>query len=484
MADVYLGIDLGTTSVKAALLDAEGRLPAQFGQSYTIDRPTPDCAEQDPGDWTRLIDTALERLASETQATVRAGALTSQVNTHVFVDREGRPLIPAIVWQDNRAAAEARELDRRLSEADKIALLGALVPIDASHPLARMAWVRRHLPEVWEKTAHVLLPKDFALLHLTGRLATDPLSNIGLVGPSGSYVAEILDLVPGAAERMAPLAGITDVVGEVAAGPFRGVPMVNATMDGWVGLAGAGAVHEGRTVYVSGTSEILGVCSRTVNNEPGVVTFAETEGLRLHAGPTQSGGASAEWFCGLAGLDVTDMPAVADQAKGRSPLFLPHLAGERAPLWDSSLRGIFLGVEAGMSTPEFAKAVYEGVAMSARHLLGALEASSGIVADTLSCGGGGFRADYWGQIRASVLGKRLERLAVGEPGIVGAVCIAARAAGGYASLTEAHAAFARIDRVWEPDPAATARYDELFGIYLDAIAANADLGRRLTAIGI
>ena len=312
------------------------------------------------------------------------------------------------------------------------------------------------------------------------------MSNIGLVDPSGHYVGEILDLVPGAAERMAPIMGLTDIVGEIGAGPFAGTPMVSVTMDGWVGLLGGGAAKEGAGVYLSGTSEILGISSHRVTNEPGVVVFAEAEGLRLHVGPTQSGAASQDWFCQLAGIDYEAMEAQAAQvgfASGVSiPLFLPQLAGERAPLWNADLRGAFLGVDSSMSTAAFARSVYEGVAFSARHVFEALEASTEVRVDTLSCGGGGFRNALWGQIRADSLGKRLKRLSVNEPGIVGAVCLAALAVGDHTSLAEAQAAFAHHDRVWEPNDAMRAYYDEKYAIYKEAITRNDDIGKRLTRL--
>lgn len=482
MADIFLGIDLGTTSVKAALLDGAGNCLSRSGQSYETMRPQSGHAEQNPADWTRLIDEALEDISSRSGADkVRAGALTSQVNTHVFADRDGRPLMPAIMWQDTRAGAEAAELDARLSVEDKIRYLGAPIPVDASHPLARMLWVKRNRPDVWERTDRVLLPKDFALLHLTGHTVTDALSNIGLASPDGHFVPEILDLVDGAADRMAPIEGLTGLVGEISSGPLKGTPMVNATMDGWVGLLGAGAAKEGAPVYLSGTSEILGISSRTVTNEPGVVVFAEAEGIRLHAGPTQSGGASQDWFCKLAGLDHDEMARLA-ASTDRAPLFLPQLAGERAPLWNAGLRGAFLGVDAGMSTPEFARAVYEGVAYSARHLMESLEASSDGGGETVTCGGGGFRSEVWGQMRADIFGKTFKRLAVNEPGIVGAVCLAAFAVGDHDSLCTAYDDFARFDRSWEPDPKAKERYDALYGIYRDALETNEGIGRRLTEI--
>ncbi|MBO6540247.1 MAG: hypothetical protein JJ969_12720 [Rhizobiaceae bacterium] len=483
MTDLVLGIDLGSTSVKAAVLDRAGNCLSRFAEAYPTVRPSADRAEQDPALWMRLIGAALAQFAHDSfRGRIGVGGLCSQVNTHVFVDRTGEPLIPAILWQDTRAGAEAAELDARISVEDKIAWLGAPIPIDASHPLARMLWVSRHRPDIWERTAHVLLPKDYCLLKLTGELVTDPVSNVGIVGTDHNYVGPILDLVPGAAERLAPLNKLSGIVGEIS-GSFGlpGVPMITGTMDGWVGLFGTGASTNGRTVYVSGTSEVLGISSEEVTGEPGIIVFSKAEGLRLHAGPTQSGGASQGWFCELTGMKAAEMAELVAGTPRRNPtpLFLPQLAGERSPLWNAGLRGAFVGIDSSMAMPDFARAVYEGVAFSARHVLGALEASANVVNDPISCGGGGFIPDIWGQIRADVLGRRLQRLAVNEPGIVGAASLAAFAAGGYTSLEEAHACFAQHDQVWEPDLQKRGLYDDLFGLYKEAIAVNEAIGKRL-----
>ncbi len=486
MAENVLGIDLGSTSVKAAVLAEGGACLSRFAEGYATARPAAGVAEQDPDDWMRLIRAALAQFAGEGLAgRIAVGCLTSQVNTHVFVDRAGKALMPAILWQDTRAKDEAAELDARLSIEQKIALLGAPIPVDASHPLARMLWVARHAPEVWAQTAHVLLPKDYCLFHLTGVLVSDPVSNFPVVGPAMGYVAQMLDLVPGAAARMAPLAGVTDVIGQLRAEAGLGaVPMIAGTMDGFVGLFGGGTCREGAVAYMSGTSEILGIAAERVNAVPGVVVFPKVQGLRVHAGPTQSGGASLAWFSAIAGQPLDQVAAVLDATPRRSPtpMFLPQLAGERAPVWDASLRGAFFGLDAGMGMADLARAVVEGVAMSGRHLLGALEASTSVVSDTLLCGGGGFRFHAGGQIRADVLGRRLERLAVNDPAVVGAAALAAFGAGGQGSLAEAHARFARYDRVWEPDAQKRGLFDDLFGLYLEAMQSQAEIGRRLSRL--
>lgn len=480
MGELLLGIDLGTTSVKAGIVTPDGQQVATFAETYPTVRGEHGKCEQNPDDWLRLIDAARSSVLSDVAAAdIACGGLTSQVNTHVFVDGNGKPLIPAILWQDTRAALEAAELDARLTDAQKTAWFGAPVAIDASHLLARMLWVARHQPEIWERTTHVLLPKDFALRHITGELATDPLSNVRLVGADGGFILELLALVPGAAERVAPLKAPTDIVGRNA----NGVPFANGTMDGWTGLVGTGACHEGAFAYLSGTSEVLGVASRTGTGEPGVVIFPQSEGVRLHAGPTQSGGASQQWFCDLAGLSIEDMITAVEAHPRRpvTPLFLPQLAGERAPVWNADLRGAFLGLEAGMGTADFARAVYEGVALSGFHLLGALEASAGFQADTILCAGGGFRSAPWGQIRADIFGRPMKRLAIGEAGVVGAACLAAVAAGKAPSLSAAHEPFQRFDHVWTPNQNMRGLYDDLFSIYKDAMAANESIGKRLTS---
>lgn len=484
-AETILGIDVGTTSVKAMVLGMDGRRQAGFAAFSPTSRPAVSRVEQDPRDWLARIDAALADFTAQgALAKVRAVGLTSQVNTHVFLDAAARPLMPAITWADTRAAAEAAELDASVSQAQKIAWWGAPMPIDASHALARMLWVCRHQPAIWERTRWVVLPKDYCLHHLTGTVATDPLSNIGLTDRAG-YIAEVLALVPGAADRVAPLVPPQAAMGQGrAGGPLAGLPVVPATMDGWCALYGAGGSAEGAGVHVSGTSEVLGIAAAAVHPTPGVVVFQTLAGLRLHAGPTQAGGAALAWFCDWAGItpeDAGDLVRAAPRAP-LTPLFLPQLQGERAPLWDPALRGVFLGMDQASGLPDLARAVMEGVALSARHVLGALEASSGHSPAVLTCGGGGFRSDIWMQIKADVLGRPMARLAVNEPGIIGAASLAALGAGLAPDLRAAQAALARLEPPVAPSPARRALYDDLFGLYTRAIAANAPLNAELLAL--
>jgi xylulokinase len=248
------------------------------------------------------------------------------------------------------------------------------------------------------------------------------------------------------------------------------VPVSVGIMDAWAAMYGVGLKGEGDAVYLSGTSEVLGIVSGRAQPEPGVLVFPRNGGVTLHAGPTQSGGASVAWFCKAFGVTPEQMEQEAAGA-GATPLFLPHLSGERAPLWDAAARGAFLGLGAGMGRGEMARAVYEGVAYSARLLLASLEASAMRRAEVILCGGGGFRSDLWNQIRADVLGRPLQRLAVPDAGLVGAAAIASVAAGLHGDLGAALAGLVRHDRTYHPDPVRSAAHDDRFALYRPAYEA-------------
>ena len=462
-----IGIDIGTTSVKAVMIGLDGARIAATTASYPTRHPAPGRVEQDPGDWLALVRDALAGFAARPEArAVRAICLTSQVNTHVFVDAGLQVLHPALVWQDGRAAAAGAALDAQISAADKIAWLGAPMPIDASHALARMAWMAAAHPKLWARTAHVLLPRDYVLAALTGQIVTDPISAVGLVGADLRYAAPLIALLPGAQARLAPLADPLAVVGRVRAGEaLAGVPVVLGTMDAWAGMFGLGVAAEGQAMYLSGTSEVLGLIARAVIPEPGVITFPAWAGITLHAGPTQAGGASLAWLARVTGRDVAGLAAAAAPITAQSPLFLPHLQGERAPLWDAQARGTFAGLTSASGPPELTAAVLEGVAFSARLALEALQRSAGQVPGSLNCGGGGAASDRWCQIRADVLGRPLHRMQGCDPGALGAAVMAGVGCGAMPDLAEAAGRLVQPDRSFQPDPTAARLADARFALW-------------------
>lgn len=477
----FVGIDVGTTSVKSAVIDEAGQVVSRFSQNYPTHRRPGGIVEQDPLDWLRLVNQALAEM--DLDGVVAAG-LTSQVNTHVFVGADGTALMPAIVWQDGRAQSIASELDASVSIEDKLKWWGAPMPIDASHACSRMAWVAMNEPEIWERTRWVMLPKDFIAFHLTGVPVTDGVSSIGLVDQNLNYVPEVLELVTGAHNRVAPLHGVMQPVGQIKEGPLKDLPLICGTMDAWAGLVGTGGAQDGTSMYLSGTSEIMGIASQTVVPTPGAIVFPDYDGIRLHAAPTQSGGDAKMWFAGSHGLSLDEMTSLVAKTppSTATPMFLPQLQGERAPLWDADLRAAFLGVGRATGQGDFARAVYEGVALAARMGLKTLQASADVKSDVILCGGGGFLSAPWNQIRSDILVAELRVLASGEPGVLGAAMMAGVGVGHFAHITEAFGALATYDRTYTPDSSQRARSEDLYALYRDAITQSGDLGKRLTRI--
>ncbi|MBX3031174.1 MAG: xylulose kinase [Chloroflexi bacterium] len=480
-----LGVDVGSTSVKAGLvwLDDEGGVEV-VGRPYPTHRPRPGWAEQDPADWVDGLAWCWTELVHRVgPVELRSVGVCSQVNTHVLTDRALRPLTPAITWQDLRCATEAAELDA-IADARRTELWGGPFTIDASFSLSRALWVARHDPDAFAAARWIMSPRDFVVAALTGDVVTDTMSPIGVVGPDGDYLRGVIDLVPDAARLLPPVRPFDALAGVTRAGVAglpEGVPVAVGSMDAFGNVYGSGLVAPGRAMEVAGTSEILAVASDRTVPTPGVISFAPVGGLHIHAGPTQAGGDSLAWagrVLGLAPGAVIDLAAEA--LRDPQPIvFLPYLAGERAPLWDPDARGTFLGITTSTESRHLALAVLEGVAFSARHLLGECERAAGVPVNDLRLSGGGARSEVWNRIKASVHGRPLSVLATPDSAMLGAAIMGLVAAGLEPDLTVAAERHARVMEVVEPDVAARARLDDLYGVYREAYGALRPLFTRL-----
>ncbi len=478
-----IGIDVGTTSVKAGLFTTEGRAVDIIVTPYSTYHPAPERVEQSPADWMQAITSSLQKFATLVDThSVRSIGVTSQVNSHVFCAADGKVLHPSIVWKDGRAAEQAQTLDHSINDEQRLEWWGAPMPIDASHVLSRLKWMQENRPEIWQETRHVLLPKDYCIWQLTGELVSDPWSNIGLVNKQLVYVEPLLDLVDKAAAVLPPLKNMTTIAGRTKSEqPFPGIPVSTGTMDAWAGIFGTAVTGQGESVYLSGTSEVLGIVSETINPTPGVLVMPKSHDITMHIGPTQSGGASQLWFCELFGLEPADMSRLAEQrvkSNQSIPLFLPHTQGERAPLWDSAARGVFIGLDDSTDRGAMAQAVYEGVAYSARWLMDSLKQSSGQQPILIKGGGGGFQSDTWNQIRADILGVEISRVSVTDPGLLGAAGIGAVAAGTHQNIQEAFENLVTTDRHYEPDLSKSDRIAERMALFQDTYHATANLSHR------
>jgi len=239
-------------------------------------------------------------------------------------------------------------------------------------------------------------------------------------------------------------------------------------MDAWAAMFGTGVAQDGQAMNLSGTSEVLGLISAIRNPVPGIITFPTWRGITLHAAPTQAGGASLDWLGRIMGQGAGALSELAQgQITAATPLFLPHLAGERAPLWDTQARGVFAGLSGATNAQDMVLSVMEGVACSARLALESLEAAGGVSPAVIRLGGGGTASDVWCQIRANMLGREMLRMQAQDAGAVGAMVMAGVGAGVMRDLASAASMLVPVDRRFLPVPAMRGLADRRYAIWKD-----------------
>ena len=236
-------------------------------------------------------------------------------------------------------------------------------------------------------------------------------------------------------------------------------------MDAWSSIYGSGVVRAGQGAEISGTSEIVGLLSAQPGAADGVISFPPVRDRFLHAGGTQAGGDALRWIAELLGVSIPDALAAAAAVEPQSLLFLPHLAGERAPLWNADARAVFLGMTSRTTAGHLVRAVLEGVAHAARHLRESCESAAGSRAETLRLSGGGAGSELWNQIKADAHRCTLEQVASTATGCLGAALMGGVAAGLADDLESWAEESVTVARAFTPNDAAADRLDRLHAVY-------------------
>ncbi|MBD3846192.1 FGGY-family carbohydrate kinase [Bosea sp. SSUT16] len=490
---VVLACDLGGTSFRAALVDAQGRTRAEsviIGPTL-IDRM--GWSEVDAEAWWTILCEAAAKLAEaepELFGAVEGIAICGVTRTQVFLGRDGRQLRPAITWKDTRSEAAAARLRDRLAdhpEAERI---------NAFHPLARLAWLAEEEEASFRALASVLEPKDWLNFRLTGRQAGDPVSMARLMactevagdGDALSAIGLNAAIIPQVLEPCAVLGPVQPGL-PGALGRLAGVPVFCSSSDTWVAVTGLGAMRPGFAYNISGTTEVLGVVGERAAATEGLLTV-DWRGLWQLGGPSQNGADTAAWLVSLLGGTERGFADVGDGigkllAGRRHPqplVFLPYLQGERVPYWNPALRGAFLGLGRQHGATDLAFAVLEGVACLNRIVLERAEAALGAPVGEIRFGGGAASNPVWAQIKADLSNRPVVVGAAKEPGLLGAAIIAWTGLGRFPSLAAAQEALVTPARRYEPDPARRGAYDALFAVFRRAEAALAPISADLAGL--
>ena len=448
-AEVLIGLDVGTTGVKAVAISPDGRMLGSVTEEYALSTPQPGWAEQDPEDWWRAAQKCLERLPEG-----HVG-FSGQMHGLVVLDAEERVLRPAILWNDQRTAAECAEIEARVGLERLIELTGNRALTGFTAP--KLLWLRRHEPDVYARIRHVLLPKDYVRLRLTGVHAIDAADASGtlLFDVAGrrwsTEVCEALDIplewLPTAYES-------TEIAG---AG------------DQAAAALGVGIATPGPVSVVLGTSGVVfaALPSYLPDAQARVHVFCHAVPDTWHAmGVMLSAAGSFAWLRGVvgAGYGALDEEAARWAPGTEGLLFAPYLAGERTPHADPDARGSFTGLSLRHDRGALARATLEGVAYGLRDSLELLR-ELGVRPEVGRASGGGAKSDLWLRIVASVLGLPLERTESEEGSAFGAALLAGVRAGVFENAADAVARCVRVrDRI-DPDPEWSAAYEGGYNRY-------------------
>jgi len=459
---VYLGIDVGTSSVKAVLLDDSGAIVGHSSASLVVNRPQPGFSEQDAESWWAATVSAVKGLPKDLRAAVRSIGLSGQMHGATLLDARDQPLRPAILWNDGRSALECVELEQR--EPRSRAITGNLMMPGFTAP--KLLWVAKHEPEVFARTAHVLLPKDFVRLKLTGEKASDMSDASGTewldVGRRDWSEAMLAATgltrshMPRLVEGTEPSGSVTAAVADQLQIPR--VVVAGGGGDNAASAVGLGVVSPGEAFLSLGTSGVLFVVTDQFRPNPERAAHAFCHCLpgTWHQMSVMLSAASClDWAAQLTGQ--TDLPRLVEAAQARgvkrqSPFFLPYLSGERTPYNDPNARGVFFGIRSDTDAVELTAAVLEGVALAFADGLDVLLEKGGSI-EAISVTGGGARLPYWGQLLAAALNRPLTYRVGGEVGAaLGAARLGRLALGG--PHTQADICVAPpVDRVVQPDAA-------------------------------
>jgi xylulokinase len=489
-----VGIDASTTATKAVLVDEVGTVVGIGAHEYGYDIPKPGWTEQSPELWWDGAVAAIGQVLASTGVhgnDVAAVGLTGQMHGLVLLDEADRVLRPAILWNDQRTAHACDEIREAVGPDRLIAITGNTALTGFTAP--KLVWVRDHEPDTWSRVAHVLLPKDYVRLRLTGDHALDKADGAGTLLfdlEARDWSPDILDALGIDARWLPPTFEGPEITGTVsqaaadATGLRAGTPVVAGGGDQSANAVGVGAVEPGVVALSLGTSGVVFATTERPLRDPAgqVHAFCHAVPGRWHLMTVMlSAAGSLRWYRDTLAPGEsfgTLVDAATDVAAAFDGLFfLPYLTGERSPHPDPEARGAFVGLSIAHDRPHLTRAVLEGVAFGLRDGLDQMTATGMPAPAQIRASGGGTASALWRQILADVLGAEVATVSTTEGAAFGAALLGAVGAGWHPTVEDGAAAFVRVSPAASPGQDA-ARYAAAHAAYRELYPALAPIFHR------
>jgi len=478
-----LGLDIGTSGVKALLISVKGKIISSKTTSYPLKTPHPGWAEQSPYDWWEAALKVIRETVSDNpidSTRIKGISLSGQMHSSVFLDEKMEVIRPAILWSDTRTAEQCSKI---YAKAGGLAQLIGYVsnPALEGFTAPKILWLKENEPENYQKVKYVLLPKDYIRYRLTGELFTE------VSDAAGTLLFEVIkkrwstgllkklqidpDLLPPVLNSFDLAGRITKKIAEQT-GLTPGTPVVAGGADNACGAVGSGIIQEGRVMVSIGSSGV--VLAQTDNPQ------ADQKG-RIHLfnhacpeswymmGVTLSAGMSYEWLQKKLfnnSLNYTKLNQLAEEIDPGSEglIFLPYLYGERTPHADANARGVYFGISGKHDQRHFVRSVLEGVTFALKDSLELIK-DKGVKIKEIRAIGGGAKSRIWQQILADILGEEINLLNVEEGPAFGAALIAGVGVGIYGSFAEAVNRIIKVEKTIIPGTQNSERYNHYYQLY-------------------
>ena len=474
----YLGVDLGTSSVKVLLVDEQGAIQKAVSRTYPLEFPQPGWSQQSPADWWAATSACIPELLQGVDASqVKGLAVGGQMHGLVVLDEQDQVIRPAILWNDGRTGEETRAMNEHFGKEKLLSLAGNIAFAGFTAP--KLLWMRSHEPDNFAKISKIMLPKDYVVYRLTGVHSCDYSDASGMLlldVANRRWSQELLAYCGVTEAQMPKLFESYETVGTVlpevaqALGLPEGVVVAAGAGDNAAAAVGTGTVGEGCCNVSLGTSGTVFISSDHFRLPPdgNLHAFAHADGAYHLMGCILSAASAYGWWTKeilKAQSDNDEQNPVTDEALGRNPVFfLPYLMGERSPHNDPDARGAFLGMTMDTTRYQLTQAVLEGVAFAIRDSV-EIARSLGIHVTESGLCGGGAKSPLWRKIMANVLHMEMQVPVMEEGAGYGGAILAMVAAGAYPTVRDACAALRTERRIYKPDPAIAARYEERYQVY-------------------
>ena len=476
MGDLLLGIDVGTSAVKAAAFDAHGRLIAEGTAPLTVHTPRAGWAEQHPDDWWAAAREAVRQVVSVVGAQrIAAVGVDGQSWAAVLIDGGGEVVCPTPIWMDQRSSAQCAALRERVGDA-AFRLCGN--PIQPGYTTPKLLWYQQEQPQAHARARHVLQSNGYVVYRLTGVLSQDVSQGYGLHCFDTANrtwdraMARELSIDP---DMLPPLCACHEIVGQITpeaarlTGLLAGTPVAAGGLDAACASLGAGVVMPGQTQEQGGQAGGMGLCvGSAAMDERLILSCHVAPDLWLLQGGTVGGGGALRWLreavAGGKSFDELCEGAAQIPPGSEGVVFLPYLSGERSPIWDADARACFFGLTFSSDLRHMTRAVLEGVAFSLRHNIETAQQAGATVGD-LHAMGGAARSPIWTQIKADITRRTMRVPEGGNETAMGAAMLAGVGTGVWKDAQTAADACVRFEREHKPSGGHADAYEGAYSLY-------------------